>query len=121
MQFGEELKEVDEDHKKGGQRDWKQVRRHAGRHPGCSSGGGEGGKQAGGLSTFPVPSCPVPCTHPPLPQVFCNALVPTGIALASAAVSGGGPDLALGQAPAGASRLLTALNAAFLGYYACCW
>lgn len=59
---------------------------------------------------------PAPCC----PQVFCNALVPTGLALAAAWHSGGA-DLALGQAaPGGATRLLTALNAAFLGYYACC-
>lgn len=85
-QLGEELKDVEEGHKKGGQRDWR--------------------------------------------QVCCNALVPTGLALAAAYFSGsmsaaGGADLALGQAPAGGAsvalaRLLTALHAAFLGYYACC-
>ncbi|KAI7839591.1 hypothetical protein COHA_006658 [Chlorella ohadii] len=82
-QFGEDQKDVDEDHKKGGQRDWRQAR-----------------------------------------PVFCNALVPTGLALAAAWVSGGRTDPALGLAPAGldaaATQLLTALNAAFLGYYACC-
>ncbi|KAL4428825.1 hypothetical protein ABPG77_005263 [Micractinium sp. CCAP 211/92] len=86
-QLGEELKDVDEDHKKGGQRDWR--------------------------------------------QVFCNALVPTCLALAAAYYSGGGADLALGEAApaaasasgggvAGLTRLLTGLHAAFLGYYACC-
>ncbi|PRW20879.1 Transmembrane 19 [Chlorella sorokiniana] len=79
-QFGEEQKDVDEDHKKGGQRDWQ--------------------------------------------QVFCNALVPTGIAIAAAWVSGGRTDAALGLAlpglDAAAQQLLTALNAALLGYYACC-
>lgn len=79
---------MDEDHKKGGQRDWR--------------------------------------------QVACNALVPAALALAACAAAGGRPDLALGAAPgagaaaaaalgeAGAARLLAALNAAFLGYYACC-
>jgi hypothetical protein len=66
----------------------------------------------------------------PCPQVFCNALVPTCLALAAAYYSGG-VDLALGQAPAVAAaaagispatltRMLTALHGAFLGYYACC-
>ena len=58
---------------------------------------------------------------------MCNALVPTGLALAAAWLAGGAPaDLALGEAPAAAAarpaltQLLTALHAAFLGYYACC-
>ena len=62
--------------------------------------------------------------------MFCNALVPTCLALAAAYYSGG-VDLALGQAPAVAAaaagispatltRMLTALHGAFLGYYACC-
>lgn len=66
------------------------------------------------------PSPPLPLA----PQVFCNALVPTGLAVAAAWVSGGRTDAALGLAPPGldaaAQQLLTALNAAFLGYYACC-
>lgn len=66
-----------------------------------------------------------PSPAPPLaPQVFCNALVPTGLAAAAAWVSGGRTDAALGLAPPGldaaAQQLLTAANAAFLGYYACC-
>ncbi len=77
--MGEEVKDVEEGHKKGGQRDWR--------------------------------------------QVACNAAVPAALALAAAFYSRGA-DVAIGQlAPSGgaaATRLLAALNAAFLGYYACC-
>lgn len=118
LQLGEDLKEVDEDHKKGGQRDWMQARRCQGVsmpiHADC---------RQTGLSHVSLPPLPM-CV-----QVLCNALVPTGLALAAAYLSAGRPDLALGQAPAAAgaaaasaasAKLLTALNAAFLGYYACC-
>lgn len=69
----------------------------------------------------PQPSPPTAATPA---QVLCNALVPTALAVAAAVVSGGRTDAALGAAPAGldaaAARLLTALSAAFLGYYGCC-
>lgn len=117
---------MDEDHKKGGQRDWKQVRTSV----------SFSDRQRGGSTVLSL-AASLPAALPALatrlrapgspaypPQVFCNALVPTGLALAAAWVSGGRADAALGAAPPGldaaAARLLTALNAAFLGYYACC-
>lgn len=158
---------MDEDHKKGGQRDWRQARgvQAAGwflcvREDRCVPAGFavrqthvvpacspvcifSSWHTAHAVSCLPVgaPHIPphsaaacilqqclpkssrVPAT-PGLLQVFCNALVPTGLALAAAWVSGGRTDAALGLAPPGldaaAKQLLTALNAAFLGYYACC-
>jgi hypothetical protein len=50
------------------------------------------------------------------PQVACNGLVPTALALAAAWLSGGA-DVALRPAE-GAE--LAALGGAFMGYYACC-
>lgn len=189
-QLGEELKDVEEDHKKGGQRDWRQARpplrlcalrgapqapRHAAaRQPGFAPSAAQRGH---GMPASPVPACSAcrawhpqrlaslpsrppgvnsmlgrltvvrsmfdsgrACTGSYRPtrcglralQVFCNALVPTCLALAAAYYSGGGADLALGEAaplaaaaagsagPVPLARLLTGLHAAFLGYYACC-
>ncbi len=136
LQFGEDQKDVDEDHKKGGQRDWRQARPVGwlAAAPGAAATAGcrcccmccccrfAQFKTASARFKLFDPTIP---WHPlPAPQVFCNALVPTGLALAAAWVSGGRTDPALGLAPAGldaaATQLLTALNAAFLGYYAGC-
>lgn len=139
---------MDEDHKKGGQRDWRQVGRL------CIAAAASRALQpcvrlhvaacARKRRLQPPPACPPSAAASPvLPgpradnfatpylQVFCNALVPTCLALAAACYSGGGADLALGEAApaaasaggggvAGLTRLLTGLHAAFLGYYACC-
>ena len=103
----------------------------------CNAHPSSGLPAASACRAKPTPPSHAPChlsTLPcctPGPQVFYNALVPTCLALAAAYYSGGGADLALGEAApeaaaasaasaAGLSRLLTGLHAAFLGYYACC-
>eukprot|EP00887_Chlorella_sp_A99_P001862 scaffold19.g1862.t1 len=74
--LGDEDKALDEEHRKGGQRNWV--------------------------------------------QVLCNGVVPAALALAAAALTGGGLDLPVQPLAAGAGRAAAALTGAFLGYYACC-
>lgn len=57
---------------------------------------------------------------PPAPQVFCNGLVPTVLAVAYGVLAGC-VDVPLGPSPqveAWRAQLITALAGGFLGYYA---
>ncbi len=103
-QFKEELKvNLDDQAKKGGDRDWRQVG-----SPSCRFLGG-----------------PVMHLHDPplcLRQVCCNALVPAVLAVVYGALVGC-VDVPLGPLPSlevWRCQSSTALMGAFLGYYACC-
>ena len=114
--FGEENKDVEEGHKKGGQRNWIQV--------GFISVARDRRWPSRGQLT-PAHSLTRSLAHsltrllarPPARQVYSNGAVPAILATAAAAFSAG-KDLAL--LPMSTDPLYSLLTAAFLGYIACC-
>lgn len=110
--FGEENKDVEEGHKKGGQRNWIQVGF-------ISVARDRRWPSRGQLTPAHSLTRSLACSpaRPPARQVYSNGAVPAILATAAAAFSAG-KDLAL--LPMSTDPLYSLLTAAFLGYIACC-